>query len=228
MDGRQNQNMTFLKRLVALLSIPALLTAGGTVPDGMGAWDNGARDPIPSSPARMFYKFIGFYSGSEYDYLTLAVASLDYELPNTRLWYGQAAGNVGQIWFSKVDQPATVGCSDSDPTTFCKLAETICEQWSDNAGPKYKLCDAYRIRLYASDIYAYSARTEKDAAKVWHNIVRHELGHVLGLNHTGGVMDNNFDETLPLTSCQHDLLDQYVVDYTTLNWTYLPAPASCN
>ncbi len=216
-----------LDRLIALLSIPVLLTAGGTVPHGMGGWDQGAQDPIPATPALFKYKFIGNYTGAEFDYVTLAAASVDYELPDTRIWYGQAPGNVGQIWFTKDGGPATVGCSDADPATTCMLGKATCEQWGENAGVKYRICEAYRIRIFAEDIYAYSARTGKNPINVWHNVTRHEIGHVLGLDHTGGMMGNEFDHVLSMTVCQQDLLDLYSVDETVEEWTYVDAPLSC-
>ncbi len=219
--------MTFLKRLAALLSIPILLTAGGTVPDGMGAWDNGSRDPIPASSTRFFYKHIGAWTGPEFDYASLAMASLDAELPNVRIWYGQPGGNVVQVWMSRDGNPPTVGCLDTDPSTICKLQETFCEQWGENAGPSYRLCEAYRIRIYANNVYAYAARTGRNPSIVWHIAIRHEMGHVLGLPHNGGIMGNDFDTVAPLSTCQQEMLSQYVVNPEILDWVYLPAPLAC-
>lgn len=175
------------------------------------------------------YKWTAYGAGltfETWDELSLAVASIDHELPTVRFMKTEGTAGSSQtfIWFAF--SPATdlipVGCTDGVPSTPCNLAETNC--LTQFRSGNYNLCQEYKVNVYWNRVLWDAQNDSMDPYQKLYKVLRHELTHVLGFKHgTGGPMSNG---ALPLTNCQRATVEYYqsLIDGTA--WVY-GIPESC-
>lgn len=214
------------------------MTWGGTVrdpaqpgPGGSPGWgtEDGTTDIIPAS-ARRFYWY-AYHAGAAdeelWDDVSVAVASLDAELPTLR-WVHETdpttrattLASTGDVLVSVSlrarDEAVPAGCG-----TGCTLATTQCITKAAGAGAPYDLGLHYRVTVYTSRIIATADPGEDWRARL-RGVVRHELTHVLGFRHgTGGPMTNGAN---PLTPCQRATLAAYSSSPSGGSWTTVLVP----
>lgn len=200
------------------------MTWGGTVrdpaqpgPGGTPGWgqEDGVTDIIPASARRFYWYVYHGGAGDEelWDLVSVAVASLDAELPTLRFIHetdpttrAETLASTGDVLVS-VSLRARDEATDCTPGSGCILAATQClAKASGTGGCPYDLGLHYRVTIYTSRIIATADPGEDWRARL-RGVVRHELVHVLGWRHgTGGPMSNG---SLPLTPCQRATLAAY-------------------
>lgn len=211
----------FLKRLLALLTlIPSLALAGGTIPVGHGATYSG-HSYIPNVPPSINTLFLYRYYGAGRtpeieDDIDYGISTIDYEFVRFQFRYSSDNPNGNLfISFSIVDEPVWSQCGDGIPGG-CTLAQTSCMLWTNS--PTHRLCSDYRIRIWPNNIANGGPIRQRLPG-----IIRHELGHVLGLDHWApGPMTNN--NNAPFGSCQTLMLRTFWLDSSNPAWFYPTIP----
>lgn len=213
-------------------------TLGGSIPHPglMGAWDNGARDPIPSSSDYMSYSWDSNFNSEDEDYVAFALADIDNQTRDFRIPYNDVYGG-GQFHVDYVNTTPPARCLSPMGAGSCFLAEVQCSTWGQDAGASYRVCDLMRLRVYVDNLNAYITSRGHQKEFVWHQTLMHELGHVLGLPHSNGVMSPSLNNagiayTTPwpkFTACQLATLRDFEIFEAPLQgaWTYISIPAEC-
>lgn len=207
-----------VKRTIAAAALALLSTAGGgVVPEGMGAWVSSGRGIIPSSSTIQRYRYDGSFDAVWRDRIMYAVASVDYELPGLRLLYSLGdSPSPYQVHFDLDDSPSPPECSD-EIAGNCIVARTTCGVGGEYVGTAYRVCSMLRVQVYVNRIAAVAVHQGLDEPTYAHAVLRHEVGHVLGL-----------PEEIHLDSpCARALLTSFVASSALAEWTYLPKPAEC-
>lgn len=215
------------RKLICAAALALLSTAsGGVIPEGMGAWDNGARDPVPSSK-KLRWTTTGPFTAEEFDWVAFGMASLDIESTDAGILFMNGRGGATEVWVKRMTDPVDPACLDDDESTSCLLGKTICESWGEFAGSSYQLCNLFRVRIYVDNLYARAVRRgiAFDDALIW--LIRHEMGHVLGFPHDEGPMTAAMGVVVPLTPCQLAKLRVFTVDPLATEWVYAPEPQEC-
>lgn len=187
-------------------------------PGGSPGWgtEDGTTDIIPASAKRFYWYVYHGGAGDEelWDQVSVAVASLDAELPTLRFIHetdptarATTLASTGDVLVSislrARDEAVPPDCAGGG----CTLATTQCLSKATAPGCPYDLGLQYRVTIYTSRIIATADPGEDVMARL-RGVVRHELTHVLGFRHgTGGPMSNGAN---PLTPCQKATLAMYV------------------
>lgn len=205
---------------------------GGTAPEEWGLED-GMTDLIPTSSDRFYwYPYNGGVNDDTWDMVTLAVATLDAELPTLR-WpahQDDATYDPDEVLVSvsvkHPDEAVPPECEDTEEGTPCTLGQAQCIKRTNNIG-SFDVCHHYRAVLWWNRILSNTAarHPEENPLDVLKAVTRHELTHVLGFRHgDGGPMANG---DLPLTECQVAKLELYHSDFNATGWVYT-TPEECN
>lgn len=205
--------------------------AGGTIPDGLGAYDDGRSvNMIPAYTGTMRFAAYGsILNVDERDYINYAVATVDIETRDWAFLYSNVlVPNQVQIWLSGKSDPTSAGCLDNIPTptpaTPCNIATTDCLAKVKQG--KYDFCSEWRTSLRVNNIRHKIQTQNLDAQETWEAIVRHEVAHIMGLAHgMGGPMA---DGNNAFTPCHHALWSMFNIDPEDPNWVYLPTPPECD
>lgn len=217
----------------------AISLFGGDIPHPglMGAWDNGTRDPIPNSSSYLSYSWDSNFSPLEEDYVAWALADVDRQTSDFRLPYDETYGGGNfhvDFVTSDVIPPR---CVSPTGAGNCVLGEVTCPVYTENAGSAYRVCSLMRLRLWVDNLNAYITSRGHNEEYVWHNVILHEAGHVLGLPHSDGVMSPSLNNSgtpdvtgyVRFTPCQLATLRDFNISTTTPGvWNYVAAPAECD
>lgn len=220
-----------MKTLLTLLGIllGTLLThaahGGGAVPQGMGLYQDGRSvDTVPAHDEVIrWYSYGSTQTEWAKDELAFAIASVDLETRAFRLLYGADAPTPASIIaFSFKPNPTDDECLD-DVQGNCTVARTECVTSVKDGS--FRFCSVYRVSVYPNNIKVKAAVLGIPWEARLYSILRHELGHVLGLTHDGqGPMTNG---ELPFTACQLAKWDAFFIDPSMPSWLF-PAVAECN
>lgn len=221
-----------MSRLLSILTILTFLlniSWGGQAAYNWGMHDDGrVVNTIPSTDDT--YKWTAYGAGltfQTWDELSLAVASIDHELPTVRFIKTEGAASESQtfIWFafSPATDPLPPACTDGNSATNCFLAETIClNQFRSGA---YNLCKEYKVNVYWNRIGWDAINDQMDPYQKLYKVLRHEVTHAMGFKHgTGGPMANGSD---PLSNCQKATVEYYQSLAAGTEWVYA-VPESCS
>jgi hypothetical protein len=174
--------------------------AGGIVPNGMGMYQDGRLiDTVPASDSLIrWYSYGSSQTPEAADELAYAVASVDIETLAFRLLYGgDAPAPEVLVAFSFKPGPVAPECLD-DVAGNCTLGKTEC--MTSVRDGDFRLCSVYRVFIYPENLKVKAAELGITWESRLYSLVRHELGHVLGLKHDGtGPMANGES---PFTACQ--------------------------
>jgi hypothetical protein len=224
----------FIKKLLATipmltLAFASTASAGGLIPANWGMTQGNMR-MIPASQSLIRYDYYGAITPDVADIITYSVASLDVETLKYQVLYGKvltevAAGNT-VLRFKGVNDTPDAGCQQDNPAT-CVYAVTTCDTWTDTTGP-YKRCSAYKITLNLDNIYLASEVKGQTPEQLWdwlHAIVRHEVTHMIGFSHAANIVPEGpmTNGANPLTDCQLDVLNDYLVTSSVPSWVVVPS-----
>lgn len=218
---------------LALCTSVTTASAGGVVPIGYGAADDGRTvQLVPSHSSLVRWTYYGNFDAQMKDEIMRAVASVDYETLEWRLLYGDLPGGVNpnyvQVWFSGKSNPTSPECMDETPGG-CVFAETQCLEKVKSGA--FDFCSQYRVLVYVNNIFYRAANPQagqqvEDPYDKAYGLIRHEIGHVLGLRHRyPGPMTNNNDA--PFHICQHTMWQLFHVDPNVTTWSYPTLPENC-
>jgi hypothetical protein len=186
--------------------------------------EDGITDIIPASHDRFFwYPYSGGTNDDTWDAVSLAIATLDSEVPGLRWPLGEPSDTYDQdeVLVSVSIKPTTESvpatCADADPGG-CTLGIAQCLVSTPSG--HYDLCHHYRVMLYWNRILVNTAARYPgdDPLDHLYDVTRHEATHVLGFEHgSGGPMASG---SLPLTQCQIEILNYYRSYPSESVWTY--------
>lgn len=195
-----------MRRLLAFVLLLGLLgatlraQAGGVIPLGMGLYQDGRLiDTVPASASLIRWYYYGStLTERAKDEVAFATASVDIETMAFRILYGgDAPTPVSIVAFSFKSNPTDDECLD-DIAGNCTLAKTECAESVKDGN--FRLCSVYRVSVYPNNIRVKAEEMGIAWEDRLYSIIRHEMGHVLGLTHDGsGPMSNGENQ---FTSCQ--------------------------
>ncbi len=202
------------------LMLASPVSAGGVVPDGMGAWRSGGRGIIALDTRLLRYRWDSGFDAMWRDRIAFAVADVDREFQTIRFTYALGTCDTPyQIHFDVNAEPAPPECSD-DISGNCIVGRTTCSEGGEYVGAGYRVCNMMRVMIYIDRIRAVAAHKGLVESDYAHGIIRHEIGHALGLSEA----DNIGAQT---SACARARLLAYVNDPAIPEWTFVPAPAAC-
>jgi hypothetical protein len=229
-----------MKKFLSLVTAASVFTAstafgGGTVPMGYGMANDGRTvNIVPANSSLVRWTYYGNFDAQMKDEIMRAVASVDYETLDFRLLYGDTPpdpipSNYVQVWFSGKSTAVFPECMDNTPGG-CTFAETEC--LAKTKVSPFEFCSQYRVLVYVNNIL-YRAANPQDPTDPPENpyqklygIIRHEVGHVLGLKHKyPGPMTNNNDA--PFHACQQLMWSLFDLNPAVPTWIYPTLPTSC-
>lgn len=194
--------------------------------------DGRAVNIVPSHSSMVRWTYYGNFDEQMKDEIMHAVASVDYETLEWKLLYGELADapnpNYVMLWFSGKNTAVSPDCMDSTPGG-CVFAETQC--LTKTKVGSFEFCSQYRVLMFVNNIFYRAAnpmpgQQVEDPYKKFHNLVRHEVGHVLGLKHKyPGPMTN--DGAAPFHSCQHLMWSLFDLNPVVPTWVYPTLPVNC-
>lgn len=197
--------------------------AGGVVPQGMGLYQDGrVVDFLPSSDRIIRWYFYGAAATERaLGELSFAMGSVDVETDAFRVLYRGDEDTHTIVAFSFRTDPVWPECLDDTPGG-CTLART--EPVACVKDGTFKFCNVFRIVVLVNNIRVKADLEGFPWEDRLYAILRHELGHTLGLAHDGtGPMANG---ALPFTACQLAKWDEFFIDPDMPTWSF-PALDEC-
>lgn len=196
--------------------------AGGTIPQNFGLYQDGrVVDYVPAHHSKMYWYWYGSTATERAAAeLNFAMASVDLETEHWRVLYGgDHPSPPAIVAFSFKPDATWPECLDDIPGN-CTLARTECAASVKDGA--FRFCSVYRVIVYSNNIKVGADEDGIAWEERLYAILRHELGHVLGLTHDGtGPMTNG---ALPFTACQLGKWALFHIDPEIPTWSFPVAP----